>query len=338
MTMKKEKKFMLRKAIALTLIMVLSVLLLSCEKEKEVMDRNSIKSDTWGAKLGFPMDRKVLILHADDMGMCPEANQAGIAQLEKNEIQSAAIMAPCPNFEEFAQWYKANPSEDVGIHLTLTSEWKTHRWGPVSDPVLVPGLIDPAGYLWHSVPQVVMSAKAEEIEKEIRAQIEKSFAVGIQPSHIDTHMGTLYGSQDYAKVYMKIAMEYNIPAMVIEFTDEVVARFREEGYPITDDMINFVSDYPLPKLDNFQSVTKASSYEEKKENFFKLVNSLQPGITEIIFHPSIESDSLKNITNSWQQRVWEGQMFADPDMKQFFQDEKILFTNWKDMMKRFKKQ
>jgi predicted glycoside hydrolase/deacetylase ChbG (UPF0249 family) len=300
------------------------------------LTQNNLIAQTWGEKLGFPKEKKVLILHADDMGMCPEANEAGSRQLESDEIQSSAVMIPCPSSPAFAQWYKAHPEEDIGIHLTLTSEWKTHRWGPVSAPAEVPGLIDPEGFLWHSVPQVVIHAKPKEIDKEIRSQIEKAISLGIQPSHIDTHMGTVYGSPEYAKIYMNIAMEYDIPAMVIEFTDSTVARFRKQGYPINEKMIQFVSEYSLPKLDNFESVQSGDTYEEKINKFFQLVQSLEPGITEIIFHPSVESDSLKKITNSWQQRVWEGKMFADPQVKKFFIEEQILFTSWKDMKKRFK--
>jgi predicted glycoside hydrolase/deacetylase ChbG (UPF0249 family) len=294
-----------------------------------------LEGNTWAEKLGYPKDKQVLILHADDIGMCKEANESVKPYLLNDNIQSAAVMVPCPYFDEFADWYKNHPSEDVGLHLTLTSEWQKYRWGPVSAPETVPSLIDPDGFLWHEVPDVVQHASAEEVETEIRAQIEHALSKGINPSHIDTHMGTLFGTLDYTKSYLNIAMEYGIPAMVIEFTEEVTNRFREEGYPITDELIEFSTEYSLPKLDDFQSVAKGDSYADKKQKFYQLVRSLKPGLTEIIFHPSIESENLKSITNSWQQRVWEAQMFSDPDVIQFFKDEDVLFTNWIDVMKRF---
>jgi hypothetical protein len=135
---------------------------------------------------------------------------------------------------------------------------------------------------------------------------------------------------------MKLAMEYNIPAMVIEFKEDVVRRFRGEGYPITKELLTFTSTYSLPKLDDFWAAPDGKTYEEKKQNFYNLVRDLKPGITEIIFHPSMETDNLKSITNSWQQRVWESQMFSDPEVIQFFEEEGVLFTNWKEMMKRFR--
>jgi len=278
------------------------------------------------------------MLHADDIGMSEEANIAAEKILLNKNIQSAAIMMPCPNAEAFVQWAIENPSMDVGLHLTLTSEWQNYRWGPVLDPNDVPGLIDPDGMLWHEVPDVVAHASAEEVEKEIRAQIEKSIALGYRPDHIDTHMGTLYGHPSYVKVFFKVAEEYGIPANVIDLSNpEVVDIFRARGFPIDESVIKLAASYTMPKLDFFTSAPKGNTYEDKIEKFKQLVKSLKPGLTEIIFHPSIDTENLKSITNSWQQRVWEYEMFADPDLIQFFKDEGIIFTNWKEIMKRFKK-
>ena len=291
---------------------------------------------TWAERLGYPAGKKVIMLHADDAGMCEEANIATQNYLLNGDIQSAAAMPPCEYFDEMITWANNNPKADVGLHLTLTSEWKTYRWPSVSPVDEVPGLIDDEGKMWRSVPEVVQNASVEEIAKEVRAQIEKSIALGYRPDHIDTHMGTLYGHPEYAKAYLQIAMEYGIPAMVIDMSDPlVVEHYRKAGYPINDEMIKYMSAYTLPMLDNFTSAPNADSYEEKVESFKQLIRTLRPGITEIIFHPSVETENLKSITNSWQQRIWEAKMFSDPDLKQFFEEEGIIFTNWKEMMKRF---
>ena len=159
-----------------------------------------------------------------------------------------------------------------------------------------------------------------------------------RPSHIDTHMGTLYAHPYYAKAYLRIAMEYGIPANAIKISNPaIVAKFREKGHLITDDLVEFMIDYTLPKLDYFTSAPHGNTYDEKEEALKELINSLRPGLTEIIFHPSEETDQLKTITNSWKQRKWEAQMFDDPDLIQFFKDEELIFTNWKEIMKRFKK-
>ncbi|WP_020529641.1 polysaccharide deacetylase family protein [Flexithrix dorotheae] len=309
---------------------------ISCTNEqKESGDTD--QPANWAEKLGFPKGKKVIILHADDAGMCEEANIATFQQLETDVIQSAAGMPPCPKFEEFIDWAKSHPEEDLGLHLTLTSEWKTYRWHSVEDTAEVPGLIDPERKLWREVPDVVRHASAKEVEKEIRAQIEKSIALGYRPDHIDTHMGTLYAHPEYIEVFFRVAEEYKIPANVIDLSDSaVVEKFRAVGYPINDDVIRYAENYSLPKIDNFTSAPNAKTYEEKIQKFKDLILSLKPGITEIIFHPSVETENLKTITNSWQQRVWEAKMFSDPDLIKFFEQEGILFTNWKEIMERFK--
>lgn len=321
------------------LLTAIFVLLSACGESARSSDDSKDQSITWAERLGYPEGKKVLLLHMDDIGMCPEANTAAERYIENNHIISGAVMMPCPNATGFINWAKANPKADIGLHLTLTSEWKTYRWPPLTDPAKVPGLIDQEGKLWRDVPAVVTHASPAEVETEIRAQIEKCLALGYTPTHIDTHMGTLYGSPDYVEVFFKVAQEYNIPANAIDLSDlEVVNKFKEQGYPINDDVVKLADEYRLPKLDNFSSVPSGKTYEEKRDKFFALVKSLNPGLTEIIFHPSVETENLKTITNSWQQRVWEAQLFSDPVVHQFFEQEEIIHTNWKEIMDRFDQQ
>lgn len=300
-----------------------------------LVSSGSALAETWAEKLGYPAGKRVLILHADDAGMCYEANEAVKQQLSAGEIQSASIMAPCPWFNEMAAWYKENPQYDLGVHVTLTSEWKHYRWAPLTPRAEVPGMVDKDGYLWADVIPVALNAKPEEIETEIRAQIERHLKAGVQPSHMDTHMGTVYARPDFTAAYMKLAEEYRIPAMVIEYSPRIAEKFRKRGIPQTEVLISLINNYKLPKLDDFEAVPSGDSYDEVIENFFELVKSLEPGITEIVFHPSTESEGLKHITNSWQQRVWESQMFGDPRVKEFFEEQDVVFTNWKEIMQRW---
>lgn len=293
------------------------------------------RAETWAEKLGYPSGKIVLMLHADDIGMCYEANQAAKAYLPAGDIQSAALMVPCPWYSEMADWYKQYPEYDLGLHLAMNSEWKWYRWGPVAGREAVPGMVDKDGYLWRGQIDTATHASGEEIEKEIRAQIERALAKGPRPGHIDTHMGTLFVKIDYTKAYLKLAEEYHIPAMVIEQTPAVTAKFRKQGYPITDESLKVIAAYKLPKLDDFNAAPDGKTYEDKKQKFQELVRSLSPGLNEIIFHPSVLTDTLKAITGTWQQRAWEAQMFSDPEMKAFFEREGIVFTNWKEIMKRF---
>ncbi len=127
--------------------------------------------------------------------------------------------------------------------------------------------------------------------------------MGMKPSHIDTHMGTVYARADYTQAYLQMAMEEQIPAMVIEMTPRTIAKFKSQGYPITDATTKLQASYTLPKLDDFHSVGEGKTYEEKRQKFFEQLRLFPPGLNEIIYHPSVETEGLKKITNSWQQRA-----------------------------------
>jgi predicted glycoside hydrolase/deacetylase ChbG (UPF0249 family) len=292
---------------------------------------------TWAERLGWPAGKRVVIFHADDIGMCYEANQAAQGALPKKEYRSASTMVPCPWFPEMAAWCVAHPEYDVGLHLTLTSEWKYYRWGPVASRDQVKGLLDPFGCFFSNVRSVAGSASATEVATEIHAQLARARKLGMQPSHIDTHMGTLYARPDYTMAYLQMAMEEQIPAMVIEMTPVTIEKFRKQGYPINDSTIKMLASYTLPKLDDFHSVVEGKTYEEKRERFLAQVRLFRPGLNEIIYHPSVQTEGLKRITGSWQQRVWENRLFSDPVIQNFIKDNEIIVTDWKEVMTRFKK-
>ena len=155
-------------------------------------------------QLGYSKDAKLLIIHADDIGVTHSENRATISAIEKGVINSGAIMVPCPWFSEIAAYAKQHPEFDWGLHLTLTSEWKHFKWDGIIASDQIPGLINDEGYFYESVDEAVKNATAAEVEKEIRSQIEKALSVGIKPTHLDPHMETLFGSVDFFKTYIKI--------------------------------------------------------------------------------------------------------------------------------------
>ena len=292
---------------------------------------------TWAERLGWPPDKRVVIFHADDTGMCYEANEAAQRALTQGHYRSASAMVPCPWFNEMAAWSVAHPQYDVGLHLALTSEWKYYRWGPVAPYDQVKGLLDPLGYFYRNVPSVVLSAKPEEVATEIRAQLARARKLGMKPSHLDTHMGTLYARPEYTRAYLQLAMDEQIPAMTIEMTPRTIEKFRKQGVPITDAGLKALAAYTLPKLDDFHAVVEGKTYDEKRQKLFEQLRLFPAGLHEIIYHPSVETDGLKKITNAWQQRVWEDRLFADPVVQRFIKDNGIVVTDWKEVMARFKK-
>src|SRR5947207_9673357 len=132
----------------------------------------SAQSKNIAEGLGHPADSKLLIIHADDLAVAHSVDSASFDALEKNAATSASILVPCPWLTEVAEYAKAHPEADLGLHLALTSEWKTYRWGPVESKDKVPTLLDPGGTLWNQTAPVAAKARPEEAEREIRAQVE----------------------------------------------------------------------------------------------------------------------------------------------------------------------
>src|SRR5436853_623079 len=162
-------------------------------------------------RLGYPAGAKLLILHADDLGAAHSIDAASFAALDNGTVSSASVMMPTPWVTEVAAYARAHPNADLGLHLTVTSEWHTYRWGSVASKDSVPSLLDSTGTFASDVPPVATHAKAGEIELELRAQVERALALGIHPTHLDSHMGALFSTPDLMAAYVKVAREYHLP-------------------------------------------------------------------------------------------------------------------------------
>ncbi|MGC8846717.1 MAG: ChbG/HpnK family deacetylase, partial [Candidatus Hydrogenedens sp.] len=152
-----------------------------------IVAQDSSKKIPLVERLGFPPDTKVLIINADDFGMNHATNMATIRALRVGGVTSSTVMVPCPWFPEAVSIIKENPKVSIGVHTTLTSEWGKYKWGPVLGRTAVPSLCDEMGYFYADVPFVYLNAKPEEVEKEVRAQIDKALSAGIDVTHIDSH-------------------------------------------------------------------------------------------------------------------------------------------------------
>ena len=171
------------------------------------------QSQSIATQLGYASDAKLLILHADDLGVAHSENQATFEAFKKGMVMSASVMVPCPWFNEIVQWYQQHPDVDLGLHLTLTAEWDILKWGPVAPLSEVPGLVNEKGYFYDNVDDVISHATVEEVETELRAQIERSLSAGLNPTHLDSHMGSLF-NEKFFEVYLRLGQEYQIPVML----------------------------------------------------------------------------------------------------------------------------
>jgi predicted glycoside hydrolase/deacetylase ChbG (UPF0249 family) len=275
-------------------------------------------------QLGYPASAKLLIIHADDLAVSHSQDRASFAALDQGAASSASIMVPCPWLTEVAAYAKAHPDADLGLHLTLTSEWQNYRWGPVASRDQVPGLLGPDGNLWPDVPFVVKSAKPQEVETEIRAQVERAMKVGIRPTHLDSHMGTLF-TPAYFAAYVKVAREYGLPFLAM----------RTPGAPAA--MLGLLKDTDIEP----GAILMAAGI--KPENwatyYLGLIRGLKPGLTELIVHMAYDDAEMQAITeghpaygSAWRQRDFE--VITGPEFRQALKDNGVTLVGWKTVKDR----
>ena len=294
----------------------------------------SAQEPTFAERLGWPAGSRVVIFHVDDAGMSHDSNMGAIEAIEKGVATSTSLMMPCAWVPEFARYMKKHPGMDVGLHTTLTSEWENYRWGPVAGKAAVPGLVDEEGCLWNDVPLVVQHASADEVEKEIRAQVDRAEAMGIQLTHLDSHMGTVF-EMKYFERYLKVGAEKHIPILVpgghlqhtaLEYP-ELVAVARELGKKTWE--------LGLPVVDDIDGGGfEAKNYPNKKDQILDFLKTMKPGITQFIVHCTKPTDTFDKISGSGDTRLAELKAMTDPDVRKCAEENKTIFTTWRELKER----
>jgi predicted glycoside hydrolase/deacetylase ChbG (UPF0249 family) len=279
-------------------------------------------------RLGYAADARVLIINADDFGMCHDQNEGVIRGLKEGLFTSSTILVTCPWFEEAAEFARNYPAADLGVHLTLTAEWDRYKWGPVSGRDAVPSLVDERGYLWQTVAQVYEHARLDEAEAELRAQIEKAFEAGIDATHLDSHMGTLQLRADYHEIYARLADEYRLPIRLAsrrrigtEGMGAILDQLDAAGV-VTPDHLVFYGPSSVPETDSYWT---------------NLIRTLKPGLTEILCHPAIARDELKTCARDAMQRDADFRYFTSDKTRQLIKDqgvEMVGFRELRDLMRR----
>jgi hypothetical protein len=283
------------------------------------------QAKTIAERLGYPPDSKLLIIHADDLAVAHSEDLASFDALDKHAVTSASIMVPCPWLSEVAAYAKDHPDADMGLHLTLTSEWKTYRWGPVESKNMVPSLLDPSGYLWPDTPQAPGALKPAEVEHEIRAQIERANALGIHPTHLDSHMGVLFARPDLFAIYVKVAREYKLPFLAFIASDTPTQ------------LSSVLSDKDI--LLNSVVIANPSIRPADWNTFYtNAIKNLKPGVTEIIVHLGHDDAELQAVTvdhpdygSAWRQRDYD--VVTSPEFKRALKENHVILIRWKDLKK-----
>ena len=292
---------------------------------------------TFAERLGWKPNDVVVILHVDDVGMSHSSNLGAIEATGKGVATSCSVMMPCSWVSEIAHYLKAHPGLDSGLHLTLTSEWTLYRWGPLAGKSQVPGLVDDEGCLWHSILQVSKKAAPDEIEREIRAQIERAETLGMPITHLDSHMGTLFARPDYFERFARIGIEKGIPILVVGgHATHLSAQEREAGKQLQP-WVKTIWDAGLPVIDDLVTGFTRSKAEDKPARLVALLRELKPGVTEIIFHATQPTDEFPVITRSSESRHADLKALMDPRVKKEIEQRGIILTTWKELKQRRKK-
>jgi chitin disaccharide deacetylase len=321
---------------------------------------------TYAEKLGWKKGDRVLILHIDDAGMSYDSNVGTIKALEEGVANSVSVMMPCPWVPAFVKYLKQKPQTDAGLHLTLTSEWQNYRWGPLTGQQSAPGLADTEGALWPSVNDVTSHASPDEVEAEIRAQLARARKMGFNPTHLDSHMGTLFAHPDFIQRYIKVGIQERIPVMlpgghntllIQQMQEEAKARLVKEGkwkegmplptlateirqigqtvwnagLPVLDDLHNTSYGWNLPAN---VPPTDENLRQLKVKNYIAAIKSLKPGVTMMIMHCTDPTEIFPQFSNSGPTRKGDLLAMLDPAVRKALQEERIILTTWRELKER----
>jgi chitin disaccharide deacetylase len=278
-------------------------------------------SRTVAERLGYPRDAKLLIVHADDLGMTHSVNIATIKALHSGLVNSASIMVPCPQIAELAAYARANPQTDLGIHLTLTSEWTNYRWGPVSEKGRVSSLLDKDGYFYRNSIDADAHADPKQVEMEINAQIERARALGIHPTHLDSHMGMLYQNKILLGVLTRVARREKLPVGVAR--SDVPPELRMPGDVYVDRVLQ---------------IDPSVAPEDWESFYSNALRKLAPGVTEMLVHVAYDDTEMQGVTfdhpdwgAAWRQR--DLTFFTSNTFSKILQENQIYLITWRELGK-----
>jgi predicted glycoside hydrolase/deacetylase ChbG (UPF0249 family) len=282
-------------------------------------------------KLGYSESDRLVIIHTDDIGMCHASVQAFQDLWAFGTVTSGAVMVPCPWFPAVAKMCRENPGMDMGVHATLNAEWENYRWGPLSTRDPASGLLDADSYFHKWQPAVYENAKPEAVELEVNAQIERALAVGIDVTHVDSHMGTIMNPK-FIQSYIQAAASRLLPNMVPgmdsnlmdvirlsaderQLYEPILQQFEKLGIPMVDGLLFMPLDQPTGQMETAKD----------------LLGNLPEGITHFILHPSIDTAELRSIAPDWESRVANYNVFMSDELKMFLEREDFKLIGYRQV-------
>ena len=276
-------------------------------------------------RLGHPASARLLIIHADDLGMSHSVNRATFEAFENGWITSASILVPCPWFPEVARWARAHPNADLGIHLALNSEWTGFRWGPIASRATVASLLDADGYLPLLDTEVVARARPAEIDRELRAQIDHARKSGLTLTHLDSHMATLFRTPEFFEVYRKLGRAYGLPVLIERIGD----RGGEQSVSGTAAQADALVDRVI-------SISPGVAKEDWVQAYEKMLAPLPPGVYQLIVHLGYDDEEMRGATfdhpdwgAAWRQNDLE--LVKSARFRNFLREQRFVLVGWKNL-------
>jgi len=292
-------------------------------------------AQTFAERLGWPEGSRILIINCDDVGMSLAASQGAVEGLEAGIVTSVTMMMPTPWVVWFNNLYlKRNPDTCVGLHLQLCNEWDLYGISPLAGKAAVPGLVDSDGCFWDGNELLLENASADEVETEIRAQLDRALTMGISVSHLDSHMGSLYAREDYMERYVKLGIENNLPIRIAHGVPGGFADVNGARIQMHRKFTQKVWDAGLPVLDDLHSQSYNWETTDETQYFIRDIRNLKPGITEMVVHLTKPDDVIGVITGNRTKLYGDYYALTDPKVLRVIEEEGVILTSWTELGRR----
>jgi predicted glycoside hydrolase/deacetylase ChbG (UPF0249 family) len=277
--------------------------------------------------LGFSAGDRAVVVHADDVGMCESTVDAFLELRERGLTSAGSVMVPCPAFPDVAARAGGRADLDIGIHLTLTSEWDGYRWAPISTRDPASGLLDDEGY-FHRNQDRWTKLDPDAAAVEMAAQVDRALAAALDLTHIDCHMFAML-EPTLIERYVGLGFARGLPVLmtrqpqwVAALSEEAIAGWEQEGLPVFDHLKEMPLDEPVSRR---VEVTKG------------MFDELPPGLTYLITHPARDTPELRAAAADWQQRVADYDTFGNGELLDHVRGSGVHVIGWRPLQDLFRK-
>jgi len=286
-------------------------------------DRPLKQYENLAQQLGYTSSDKLLIIHADDLGLARSVNKASFEALSKEFVNSASVMMPSPFAEEVAAYYLEHPQIDLGLHLTFTAEWTDYKWPGVAPANKIETLLDDEGFLHQKKVTVIKEGINAEIKTELQAQIDYARALGMSPTHMDSHEGTLFFDPAFFRTYIEVGHQNQIPV----FVPKLLAPHFDEHFPLPPQVV---------LVDQMFMALKGTELDAMESYYAEVLSSIKPGLNQLLVHLAFDEEEMKAITKDreaygtkW--RAKDYQVVSSRKFQDLLKQNEIKLIQWRDI-------